>query len=74
MHMHIFCAGEDFIPPCFDGSDGKEFSCAKCTGGIYLELCKSPSSRRVTQEEEKGKWNVLLLIVITIFTLNRKDH
>jgi hypothetical protein len=57
------------MPPCFDGKDGKEFSCAKCTGGFYLEFVKAPSSRRVTQEEEEGKWRLLYYFHLHVLSL-----
>ena len=58
-YLHTFCAGQGFMPPNFEATDGKEFDCAFCTGGVLLKMIPAPTAPDENHEEysEKGVLN-----------------
>jgi len=63
-YLHTFCAGQGLVDPNFDVTDGKEFDCAWCTGGILLKLIPPPpgapaseASSTQVSELDKGELN-----------------
>lgn len=68
-YLHTFCVGQGFIPPNFEATDGKEFDCAYCTGGVLLQMIPAPAAPEANHIEfsEKGVLNQCCSYVADIY-------